>query len=303
MESSARSNDGGKVREVEIVEKAEQQGESSSSRDDVAETSAAAAVAAVDMETIVRKKIVECGLGDMKIPNEMRMSGCSECEDSNESDDDDDLCSTSSDDSEDSYNPFASGVLPPVLPDIQLRVPMENEDDVRKVKDALLIKGVLDVVCDEARQIVTVTGIVPPSRLLKKARKVKRQARILSTVSPFAVFINPHFGHSAFTFHEEEDDDESSHSSSTSSSSHAIDIPSASPVLIPMQSQRPRPTFQRYNFRNDPHSPYLRTFSLSDLSSPSSCSPSCTSSTYVTGDAFDHHRRFDSSFFHDDLIL
>lgn len=115
MESSARSNDGGKVREVEIVEKAEQQGESSSSRD-VAETSAAAAVAAVDMESIVRKKIVECGLGDMKIPNEMRMSGCSECEDSNESDDDDDLCSTSSDDSEDSYNPFASGVLPPVLP-------------------------------------------------------------------------------------------------------------------------------------------------------------------------------------------
>jgi len=152
-----------------------------------------------------------------------------------------------------------------------------------------LLAGVLDVVCDEARQIVTVTGMVPPSRGLDKMWQVKRQARILSTVSPFAVFLNPHFGASAFALHE---DDDTPHSS-------AIDIPSATPV--PNSHQRPRPTFQRYHFHNDPHSPYLRTFSLSDLSPPSS-SPSFSPS-YVTGDAFDHHRRFDSTFIHDDLII
>lgn len=152
-----------------------------------------------------------------------------------------------------------------------------------------LCTGVLDVVCDEARQIVTVTGIVPPSRLLKKVRKVKRQARIISTVSSFAVFVNPNFGPSAFAMHE----DDTPHS-------NAIDIPSVHPVPnFTVHQQRPRPTFQRYNFHNDPHSPYLRTFSLSDLS-PSS---SPNSPEYVTGDAFDHHRRFDSSFFHDDLII
>lgn len=67
-----------------------------------------------DMEMILRRKIYECGLGDMRVP-ETHMSGCSECEDT-DSDEDDDLCSTSSDDSDDSYNPLASGVMPPVLP-------------------------------------------------------------------------------------------------------------------------------------------------------------------------------------------
>lgn len=43
------------------------------------------------------------------------MSGCSDCEET-ESDNDDDLCSNSSEDSvKSSYNPLASGVMPPVL--------------------------------------------------------------------------------------------------------------------------------------------------------------------------------------------
>ena len=67
-----------------------------------------------DMEMILRRKIYKCGLGDIRVP-ETHTSGCSECEET-DSDEDDDLCSTSSDDSEDSYNPLASGILPPVLP-------------------------------------------------------------------------------------------------------------------------------------------------------------------------------------------
>jgi hypothetical protein len=298
-----------KVRDVEMVDKTERIGEDKASNEqDKGESSTYQATISCpqdisgtngiagngldnDMEMILRKKIFECGLGEMRVP-EMRMSGCSECEQTDSDDDeDDDICSTSSDDSDDPYNPLASGVMPPVLPDVQLRVPMENEDDVQRVKDALLIKGVLDVVCDLSRQIVTVTGMVPPSRLLKKLRKVNRQARIVSTVSPFAIFINPHFSSSSFALHE--DDDATPHS-------NAIDIPLANPIPS-SHHHRPRPTFQRYHFHNDPHSPYLRTFSFSDLSPPSN-SPNF-SPDYVTGDAFDHHRRFDSSFFHDDLVL
>lgn len=231
------------------------------------------------MGTALKRKIYEGGLGDVRVPEmALHMSGCGASEET-ESDDDDDLCSSS--DEESSYNPLTSGVTPPVLPDIQIRVPMENENDVRRVKEALLLKGVLDVVCDQERQIVTVTGVVPPSRLLKKVRKVNRQARIVSTVSPFAAFMNPHFRSSALTFQEESD-------------SPAIDIPAPHPVPnFVVYQQQPRPAFQRYNFHNDPHSPYLRTFSPTDLS-PINSSP------LATGDAFDHHRRINGCSFLDD---
>lgn len=226
-----------------------------------------------DMACALRRKI---NVGDMWVP-ELQISGCSDGEDEIESDDD--LCSSSDDEDGESYDPFASGVVPPVLPDIQLRVPMEDANDVQRVRNALLIKGVLDVVCDEERQIVTVTGVVPAIRLLKKVRKVKSQARIISTSSPFAVFVNPNPRSSHFAVHEELQD-----------SAAPIDIPSSRsgiPNFVVLQ-QRPRPTFQRFNFHNDPHSPYLRTFSPSDLSPVNT--PQCSG----------HHSRCDSAFFDDD---
>jgi hypothetical protein len=229
-----------------------------------------------DVALVLRRKI---NVGDMRVP-ELQISGCSDGEDETESDDD--LCSSSDDDDGESYDPFASGVVPPVLPDIQLRVPMEDANDVQRVKDALLIKGVLDVVCDEERQIVTVTGIVPPLRLLKKVRKVKSQARIISTSSPFACFVNPNTRPSThFAVHEELQD-----------SAAPIDIPSSRsgvPNFVVLQ-QRPRPTFQRFNFHNDPHSPYLRTFSPSDLSPVNS--PMCSG---------DRSRCDSDTFFDDDM--
>ncbi|XP_024365794.1 uncharacterized protein [Physcomitrium patens] len=285
-----------KLRNVESVEnttapetsaiKGESSSQPASSSQGLPEKSDAAGIVDDDMRVILRAKIQESGVGKLRVP-EFRPSGCCDCEETES--DDDDLCSTSSDDSEESYNPFGSGVIPPVLPDIQLRVPMEDEVDVQRVKNALMIKGVLDVVCDEERQIVTVTGIVPASRILKKVRKVNRQARVISTASPFAGFINPNFRSSTFAALDEED-------SHGNNGGIDIPIPRSTPNFV-VHQHRLRPTFQRYTFHNSPHSPYLRTFSPSDLS-PANSPPDC-----VTGDAYDHHRQFDSSFFDDELFL
>jgi hypothetical protein len=69
-----------------------------------------------DMAMKLGRTTYEGGLGDVMVPALRAMSGCSDCEET-ESDDDDDLCSTSSEDSdESSYNPLASGIMPPVLP-------------------------------------------------------------------------------------------------------------------------------------------------------------------------------------------
>lgn len=135
--------------------------------------------------------------------------------------------------------------------------------------------------CDVQTQTVTITGTVPPLRLLKKARQLKPQARIISTRSPFSVFLNPNYFRSSTVFPHIHDED--------STSTPPINIPSPHPGMVPnfvVHRQRPRPTFQRYNFHNDPHSPYLRTFSPTNLSPENS--PSQT-----PGDAFDHHRRVD----------
>lgn len=63
-----------------------------------------------DVALVLKRKI---NVGDMRVP-ELQLSRCSDGEDETESDDD--LCSSSDDDDAESYDPFASGVVPPVLP-------------------------------------------------------------------------------------------------------------------------------------------------------------------------------------------
>jgi hypothetical protein len=194
--------------------------------------------------------------------NSARVSPCSECE---ESDDEDDLCSTTSEESGDESNiPPASHAQPPLLPDVQLRVPMENEEDVRKVRAALQVKGVLEVACNLQRQTVTVTGNVPAARLLKKVRKVKRQSRILSYRSPLGM--PPHAPPTPAPHH-----DAHSMPSSTFYNPPSHQFP---------YDRRPQPTYQTYTFHNNPHSPYLRTYSPPDWSPPAS------PPHYYTGDSF-----------------
>lgn len=155
---------------------------------------------------------------------------------------------------------------------------MEDEEDVRRVRAALQIKGVLEVVCEFERQVVTVTGIVPPSRLLKKVRRVNRQARILSTNSSFSSFLNPDFVPSGFGAHQE------------TGRSASVDIPSPHPT----SHQQSRPTFQGYTFHNSPSSPYLRTYSPPDIS-PSSSPPNSSDRSGIA------RREFRSSYFDEDF--
>lgn len=141
-----------------------------------------------------------------------------------------------------------------------------------------LCAGVLEVVCEFERQVVTVTGIVPPSRLLKKVRRVNRQARILSTNSSFSAFLNPDFVPSGFGAHQE------------TGRSASVDIPSPHPT----SHQQSRPTFQAYTFHNSPSSPYLRTYSPPDIS-PSSSPPNSSDRSAIA------RREFRSSYFDEDF--
>ncbi|CAM6034902.1 unnamed protein product [Sphagnum compactum] len=195
------------------------------------------------------------------------MSGCSQCEESEDNDDDLDICSstTSSDDTNQLEGNSEPGFQPPMLPDLHLHVPLETDDDIARVRRALTIKGVLEISCDLQRQMVTVSGNVSPRRLLKKVKKVKPNSRILSTTTsagqlgtstisntmwnppPLPALNNGYNNsHADFEYYQ---------------------ASSQEPMLV---APRPRPSYESYTFRNRPSSPYLRNYSPSDMSPPSS---------------------------------
>lgn len=60
--------------------------------------------------------------------------------------------------------------------------------------------GVHGVICDLPSQTVTVSGIVPFHRLLKKLKHVKRRSKLLGFTSPNSPF-SPSYGHQSFGPH------------------------------------------------------------------------------------------------------
>lgn len=129
----------------------------------------------------------------------------------------------------------------------------------------MTIKGVLEISCDLQRQMVTVSGNVSPRRLLKKVKKVKPNSRILSTTTsagqlgtstisntmwnppPLPALNNGYNNsHADFEYYQ---------------------ASSQEPMFV---APRPRPSYESYTFRNRPSSPYLRNYSPSDMSPPSS---------------------------------
>lgn len=120
---------------------------------------------------------------ELKTPGFLRMFGCDDCEDS-ENDDPHKAHSASSEEESSSPRSSSAHQPPHLIPVVHLRVPMKNEDDVRKVVAALQLRGVLEVACDLENQIVKVTGNADPDRLLKKVKKVKRKSKLISYTNP-----------------------------------------------------------------------------------------------------------------------
>lgn len=80
--------------------------------------------------------------------------------------------------SESSGRPYYVGSRPRV---VELLVPMCCTKCEEKVREILLeLEGVQGLVVDPTSQRVTVTGFVDPLRTLRKARKVKKDAQLLS---------------------------------------------------------------------------------------------------------------------------
>jgi copper chaperone CopZ len=80
----------------------------------------------------------------------------------------------------------------PVLPDVRMSIPMDTLRCVEKIKEALDINGVYSVHCDIPTQTVTVSGNVAPQALLKRAKHVKRKAKMLSYTNHYTDDSNHH---------------------------------------------------------------------------------------------------------------
>lgn len=81
--------------------------------------------------------------------------------------------------SEESGRPYYVGHRPRV---VELLVPMCCSKCEEKVRESMFeMEGVQGVVLDPSTQRVRVSGFVDPVRTLKKVRKVKRDAQLLST--------------------------------------------------------------------------------------------------------------------------
>ncbi|XP_024400839.1 uncharacterized protein [Physcomitrium patens] len=143
------------------------------------------------------KPIEEEEILEIKTPGFVRLFGtCDSCEDSDHSIRHE-AHATSSDTSDDEYPSSPAHQPPHMTPVVHLRVPMKDDHDVRKVVAALQIKGVLDIACDLANQVVKVTGSADPDRLLKKVKRVKRKSKLIFYTNPLEVPPIPENFHSS----------------------------------------------------------------------------------------------------------
>ncbi|XP_024394833.1 uncharacterized protein [Physcomitrium patens] len=132
------------------------------------------------------KPVEEEEILEIKTPGFVRLFGRDTCEYSNHGSRHE-AHNTSSDGSEDDSSPSSAHQPPHLPPTVHLRVPMKDEHDVHEVVAALKIKGVSDIACDLANQIVKVTGTADPDRLLKKVKKVKPKSKIISYSNPLEI--------------------------------------------------------------------------------------------------------------------
>ncbi|CAK9263876.1 unnamed protein product [Sphagnum jensenii] len=79
------------------------------------------------------------------------------------------------------FDPYTRAFL---QPDVQLKVPVLYFEDFARIKDALAVEGVYNVICDIPLQTVTVSSDLPPQAIVSLVRQVCVNAHIVNYIDP-----------------------------------------------------------------------------------------------------------------------
>jgi len=81
-----------------------------------------------------------------------------------------------------SFGPYTRGAL---VPDVQIRAPLYHLEDIARIKDALAVEGVYNVICDIPDQTVVVSTRLRPHTIVSLVRQVMGEATLLNVVDPY----------------------------------------------------------------------------------------------------------------------
>ncbi|XP_024375124.1 uncharacterized protein [Physcomitrium patens] len=77
------------------------------------------------------------------------------------------------------FGPYSRG---PLVSDVQLKTPIYHMEDVARIKDALAIEGVYNVICDIPDQLVVVSTRLSPHTIASLVRQVMGEATLINIV-------------------------------------------------------------------------------------------------------------------------
>jgi hypothetical protein len=79
------------------------------------------------------------------------------------------------------FGPYSRG---PLLPDVQIKAPLYDMQDVARIKDVLGVEGVYNVVCDIPEKTITVSSSLSPRTIVSLVRRVMGTAQIINIIEP-----------------------------------------------------------------------------------------------------------------------
>lgn len=86
------------------------------------------------------------------------------------------------------FSPYTRGRL---VPDVQLKTPIFTLGDIARIKAALLVEGVYNVICDIPEQTVVVSTRLSPHTIVSLVRQVMGTATLIGVVEPVPVVVPP----------------------------------------------------------------------------------------------------------------
>ncbi|KAG0576865.1 hypothetical protein M758_5G114700 [Ceratodon purpureus] len=82
------------------------------------------------------------------------------------------------------FGPYTRSRL---VPDVTMRAPIFTLGDIARIKDALALEGVYNVICDIPEQTVIVSTRLSPTSIVSLVRQVMGDATLISVVDPYPV--------------------------------------------------------------------------------------------------------------------